>query len=101
MGLFWLGVSDNRRVYTLDGQDKKQKAKQLVEAIKTDQWIADADAGYRYADAGPATSSVGRVRLIVAEQVADGVKTLYLAQEDVETSLIYGQLSSLLIREKG
>lgn len=101
LGLFWLGVSDNRRVYTLDGQDQKQKAKQLVESIKTDQWVIDTDAGYRYAFAGFATSSVGRVRLIVSEQIADGVKTLYLAAEDSDLSHVYEQLSNLLIREKG
>ncbi len=101
LGLFWLGVSDNRRVYVLDGQDKSAKAKQLVLTIKADQWISDADAGYRYAFAGLATSSIGRVRLIVAEQMADGVKTLYLAAEDSDLSLVYEQLSNLLIREKG
>ena len=33
--------------------------------------------------------------------MADGVKTLYLAAEDSDLSLIYEQLSNLLIREKG
>ena len=49
LGLFWLGVSDNRRVYVLDGQDQKKKGKQLVLTIKADQWISDTDSGYRYA----------------------------------------------------
>ncbi len=101
LGFFWLGVSDNRRVYLLDGQEKKQKAKELLNQVKNLEWVEDTDAMARYADYGLADSTIGRVRLIVVEQMADGVKTLYLAPETSDRTKIFSELSNLLIREKG
>lgn len=101
MNLFWLGVSDKRRVYHLDGQQKGSRAKDLLESKVEREWLPDNDAGCRYVDLGPAISTIGRVRLIMVEQFDDRSRTLYLSNESAPLSDVYSALSNLRIREKG
>ena len=74
----WLGVSDGRRTYTRNGQSASQTAKSLLASSQPRHWPEDADLGYRFADLGAASSHVGAGRLLLAEHMADGVRTLYL-----------------------
>ncbi len=98
--LRWLGVSDNRRVYTLAGQPEKQKAKTLLAKANPDDWETDADLGYSFADLGLADSSVGAVRLVVAEHMADEVRTLYVLPATVDIVEAISRISWVLSREQ-
>ncbi len=98
--LRWLGVSDNRRVYTLTGQEEKQKAKTLLAKANPKDWEIDADLGYRFADLGVADSSIGMVRLVVAEHMADKTRTLYTLPDTVDIAEAISRISWVLSREQ-
>ena len=96
----WLGVSDQRRVYTLEGQQQKQKAKTLLHQAKPRRWTEEADLGYRFAPLGTATSSLGPVLLVVAEHMADGVRTLYLTDALTPQAEAIARIILVLTREQ-
>lgn len=100
LGIAWLGVSNNQRVYTLKGSQKKQKSKTLLSQAKPRHWLEDPDLGYRFALLGPATSNVGQVLLIVAEHMADRVRTLYLVSTDTDEAEAIARISLVLSREQ-
>jgi len=100
LGLPWLGVSDNRRVYTLEGQAQKQKAKTLLAQAKPRRWTEEVDLGYRFALWGAASSSLGLVRLVVAEHMADGVRTLYLTDTATAQAEAIARITLVLAREQ-
>ena len=100
LNLPWLGVSSQQRQYTLNGRTESQKAKNILKKIFDNQWIEDADSGYRLADLGPATSTIGSVRLIAAEHMADQVRTLYLVSEETAPAVAMTSILNLLMREK-
>ena len=56
----WLGVSGNRRVYSLNGSREKQKAKSLLDKANPHRWVEDPDLGYRLASLGQASGSNSR-----------------------------------------
>jgi hypothetical protein len=95
----WVGVSDQRRVYTLAGQSAAQKAKVLLQQPEK-HWHADPDLGYRFAVLGAATSSVGTVVLVVAEHLADGVRTLYLVPAGTDAATAIARITAVLSREQ-
>jgi hypothetical protein len=95
-----LGVSGNRRVYTLNGSQAKQKAQSLLSKANPHRWIEDPDLGYRFASLGQATGSVGKVLLVVAEHMADRVRTLYLVSADTCEAEAMARISLVLSREQ-
>jgi hypothetical protein len=100
LGLPWLGVSSNRRVYTLNGSQKKQKSKTLLTNANPHRWLQDPDLGYRFAPLGPATGSVGQVLLLVAEHMADRTRTLYLVPAATREAEAIARISLVLSREQ-
>jgi hypothetical protein len=96
----WLGVSDGRRTYTLSGQAASQTAKSLLATTQPRHWQEDADLGYRFADLGPANSRVGAVRLLLAEHMADGVRTLYLTPATLSAAAALARLTLVLEQEQ-
>jgi hypothetical protein len=100
MGLRWVGISDKRRVYTLKGTKKKQKGKALLATPKVKSWLEDADLGYRFAVLGLASGSVGQVKLIVAEHIADQVRTLYVVSSSTTEAEGVARISLLLSHQQ-
>lgn len=96
----WLGVSDQRRVYTLNGSREKQKAKTLLDQATPRRWLEDPDLGYRFAALGSAASSLGQVRLVVAEHMADRVRTLYLVSAETGEAEAMAAINLVLSREQ-
>jgi hypothetical protein len=78
MEMAWIGVSDQRRRYTLDGETEAVKAKALLARDLERQWINLDDVGYRIAFLGTATCTLGRVMLVVAEPMDDAMRRLYI-----------------------
>ena len=98
-GVPWVGVSDQRRLYTLAGHPSPQKAKTLLhQPIR--HWHSDPELGYRFAVLGGATSSVGAVVLVVAEHMADGVRTLYVLPAPTDGARAISQIIAVLSREQ-
>ena len=100
LGVAWLGVSGNRRVYTLKGSQEKQKTKALLSKAKPRHWLPDPDLGYRFASLGTATGSVGEVLLVVAEHMADRVRTLYLVSAETDEAEAITRISLVLSRDQ-
>ena len=101
----WLGVSDGRRTYTLTGQAApctfgSQTAKHLLASSQPRHWQDDADLGYRLADLGTASSCIGAVRLLLAEHMADGVRTLYLTPATLSATEALARLILVLEQEQ-
>jgi len=83
MRVAWVGVSDQRRRYTLNGETEGVKTKALLARNFERQWINLDDVGYRIAFLGTATCTLGQVMLIVVEHMDDAVRRLYvLAVQD-------------------
>jgi len=78
MEMAWIGVSDQRRRYTLDGETETVKAKALLARDLERQWINLDDVGYRIALLGTATCTLGQVMLVVAEPMDDAIRRLYI-----------------------
>ena len=100
LGVVWLGVSSNQRVYTLKGSQKKHKAKILLAKANPPHWVQDPDLGYRFASLGSASSRVGQVQLVIAEHMADKVRTLYLVSADTDEAQAIARISLVLSREQ-
>ncbi len=98
LSLPWLGVSDNRRLYQLESGGKK-KEKTILSQIKPRQWVKDEDLGWQFVDLGIATSSIGTVRLIAAEHVADSIQTLYVMSDKDDSTANLSLLNLFLTRE--
>jgi hypothetical protein len=98
-GVAWVGVSDQRRRYTLAGHPAPQKAKALLHQPQR-HWQTDPDLGYRFALLGAATSSVGAVMLVVAEHMADGVGTLYVLPAGTDGATAITRITEVLSREQ-
>ncbi len=96
----WLGVSAGRRTYTLSGQSASQTAKRLLATSQPRHWQDDADLGDRLADLGAASSCVGAVRLLLAEHMADGVRTLYLTPAPLSAAAARARLTLVLEQEQ-
>lgn len=96
----WLGVSSNRRVYTLKGSQEKQKTKTLLAQAKPRHWVEEPDLGYRFASLGVGEGSLGETLLVVAEHMADGVRTLYLLPADTDDTEALARISLVLSREQ-
>jgi hypothetical protein len=78
MGVAWVGVSDQRRCYTLNGAKEAVKAKALLAGDFECQWIHLDDAGYRIAFLGTATCALGQVMLVVGEHMDDATRRLHI-----------------------
>ncbi|MBL7063859.1 MAG: transposase [Anaerolineae bacterium] len=78
MGVAWVGVSDQRRHYTLNGETEAVKAKALLARNVEQRWINLDDVGYRIAFLGTATCTLGQVMLVVVEHMDDAVCRLYV-----------------------
>jgi len=78
MKMAWIGVSDQRRRYTLDGETEAVKAKALLARDVELQWINLDDVGYRIAFLGIAACILGQVMLVVAEPMDDVIRRLYV-----------------------
>ena len=100
LGLSWLGVSSNQRVYTLKGSQEKHKTKTLLRTAKPGHWTQDPDLGHRFASLGTATGSVGEVLLVVAEHMADRLRSLYLVPADTDEAEAITRISLVLSREQ-
>jgi hypothetical protein len=100
LGIPWLGVSSNRHVYTLKGGQEKQSAKRLLAKAKPRHWLEEPDLGYRFASLGVGVGSVGEVRLVVAEHMADQVRTLYLVSAETTEVEALARISLVLSREQ-
>ena len=87
MGIAWVGVSTQRRRYTLDGKKQAVKAKTLLAHDFVErQWLNLDDIGYRVVFLGAATCTLGAVILVVVEHMDDGIRQLYVlpVQEQAE-----------------
>lgn len=98
-GVAWVGVSDQRRLYTLAGHPAPQKAKAVLQQTLR-HWHTDPELGYRFAVLGAAMSSVGAVLLVVAEHMADAVRTLYLLPTTTDAATAIGRITEVLSREQ-
>jgi hypothetical protein len=78
MGVTWVGISDQRRRYTLNGETEAVKTKALLARNVEQQWINLDDVGYRIAFLGTATCTLGQVMLAVVEHMDDAVHRLYV-----------------------
>lgn len=78
MDIAWVGVSDQRRSYTLDGEEETLKAKALLARDFSRQWLELTDLGHRVAFVREARCTLGRVMLVAAEHMDDGVRKLYV-----------------------
>jgi hypothetical protein len=78
MGVTWVGISDQRRRYTLNGETEAVKTKTLLARNVEQQWINLDDVGYRIAFLGTATCTLGQVMLVVVEHMDDAVRRLYV-----------------------
>ncbi len=78
MGVTWVGISDQRRRYTLNGETEAMKTKALLARNVEQQWINLDDVGYRIAFLGTATCTLGQVMLVVVEHMDDAVRRLYV-----------------------
>jgi len=78
MGVAWVGASDQRRRYTLDGETEEVKAKALLARTVEQPWINLDDVGYRIAFLGTATCTLEQVMLVVVEHMDDAVRQLYV-----------------------
>lgn len=96
----WLGMSGKSRVYTLVGQQEKQKAKTLLTKANPKEWEKDVDLGVRFADLGVADSSIGKVRLVISEHMADNIRTLYTLPDTVGIVEAISRISWVLSREQ-
>jgi hypothetical protein len=91
MEMAWIGVSGQRRRYTLDGETEAVKAKALLARDLERQWVNLDDVGYRIAFLGIAACTLGQVMLVVAEPQDDVIRRLYVlpVQDRVDaTSLL-------------
>jgi len=100
LAVSWLGVSSNRHVYTLKGSQEKQPVKSLLAKAKPRHWLEEPDLGYRFASLGIGVGSVGEVLLVVAEHMADQVRTLYLVSADTTEVEALSRISLVLSREQ-
>lgn len=96
----WLGVSNNRRVYALSGSKEKQKTKTLLAKSAPRHWVEDPDLGYRFASLGQAVGREGAVLLLIAEHMADRVRTLYLVPADTSEAEAIARINLVLSREQ-
>ena len=90
MGVTWVGVSDQRRRYTLDGETEEVKAKGLLARTVEPPWINLDDVGYRIAFLGTATCTLGQVMLVMVEHMDDAVRQLHVlpVQEKAEATAL-------------
>jgi len=100
LDLPWLGVSDQRRSYTLPGRRATQKAKTLLSKANPARWTEEADLGYRFAVLGEAASSLGQVLLVMAEHMADEGRTLYLTAASISPAEAMTRITLVLEREQ-
>jgi len=100
LGAAWLGVSGQRLLYTLSGTQAQQKAKSLLEQAHPRHWLEDPDLGYRFAGLGLAVSTLGQVRLVMAEHMADQGRTLYLVSAETGEAEAMARISLVLSREQ-
>jgi len=96
MGVAWVGVSGQRRCYTLRGEAEGVKAKALLARPVERQWINLDDVGYRIAFLGTATCTLGQVMLVVVEHMEDAVRRLYVLpmQDKAEATSLLGLVLS-------
>ena len=78
MEVTWVGISDQRRRYTLNGETEEVKGKALLTRNVEQQWINLDDVGYRIAFLGTATCTLGQAMLVVVEHMDDAVRRLYV-----------------------
>ncbi len=78
MGVAWVGISNQRRRYTLNNETEAVKTKALLARNVEQQWINLDDVGYRIAFLGTATCTLGQVILAVGEHMDDAVRHLYV-----------------------
>lgn len=78
MDVAWVGVSDQRRSYTLEDEKEALKAKTLLARDFSRQWVELSDLGYRVAFLGEADCTLGQVMLVVVEHMDEGVGKLYV-----------------------
>ncbi len=80
LGLAWVGVSAGNRVYTRQGDDKKERAKALLRTkVRENQWQILNDEGARLFYLGAMQApAIGMVNLLLVEKMADGERFLYV-----------------------
>jgi hypothetical protein len=88
MGVAWVGVSDQRRRYTLDGATEAVKAKTLLAGDFERQWVNLDDLGCRIAFLGTATCTLGQVMLTVVEHMGDATRRLHVLPVQDEAQAI-------------
>lgn len=98
--IIWLGVSTQRRTYTLAGQEERISAKKLLDQSAPQQWAIDPDLGYRFAPLGVAQGTIGESSLVLAEHMADGVRTLYLLPPETTHDEALRRITLVLEREQ-
>ena len=78
MGVAWVGVSDQRRRYTLSDATEAVKAKKLLAGDFERRWVNLDDVGYRIAFLGTATCTLGQVMLVVGERMDETTRRLHV-----------------------
>jgi len=84
----WVGLSSQRRVYTVKGKQEAQKAKVLLNRNLNRKWVKLTDIGCRIAFLGEANCSLGKVMLVVSERMDDTVRQLYVLPPQEKTQAV-------------
>jgi hypothetical protein len=90
LGLAWIAVGGGKRQYLVvrsDGSRISGVTAQdlLTRRYRASEWIELTDVGYRVVIVGQAeVDGVGRLRLLVAEDLADQERTLFVTRADSE-----------------
>lgn len=88
MDVAWVGTSDQRRRYKLDGAKEEVKAKTLLAGDFERRWLNLDDIGYRVVFVGTATCTLGQVMLAVAEHMSDATRHLHVLPMQDEAQAI-------------
>jgi hypothetical protein len=95
----WVGISGPRRKYHRQGRSKPQSAQAVLKTKASRQWVDLPALGYQLGWLGPATSTMGAVVLLIAEDVASGQRWLYVLPPQSQTEAI-AQVTRVLERDQ-
>jgi len=94
LGLAWIAVGGGRRQYLVVRPDSSRISGVTAQALLTrryrmSEWIELTDVGYRVIVVGQAeVEGVGGVSLLVAEDLADQARTLWVTRADSDEALL-------------
>jgi hypothetical protein len=94
LGLAWIAIGGGRRQYVVARPDDSRISGAsapdlLTRRYRASEWIELTDVGYRVVIVGQAeVEGVGRVSLLVAEDLADQTRTLFVTRADSDEVIL-------------